>query len=63
MTTALPIVDDDGLYVVDADPADFDLEIAIVWQNDDGTFNSRSTIATVPIPGVSGPSPGAPWRR
>jgi hypothetical protein len=42
-----PIVDDDGVYVVDADPADFDLEVAIVWQNADGSFNSRSTIATV----------------
>jgi hypothetical protein len=42
-----PIVDDDGLYVVDADPADFDLEVAIVWQNADGSFNSRSIIATL----------------
>jgi hypothetical protein len=42
-----PIVDTDGAYIVDAFAADFDLEVAIKWLNADGSFNSRSLLATV----------------
>jgi hypothetical protein len=47
------IVDDDGAYVHDADAADFDLEVSIRWLNPDGSFNSRSIVATVdPADGI-----------